>query len=43
MPSPVLFPGIQGPLATQIPAWISKDHCRRKAKESGETGGHDQR
>lgn len=41
MLSPVLFPGIQGPLATQIPAWISKNNCRRKAKESGEMEGHE--
>lgn len=43
MPSPGLFPSTQGPLATQIPAWIIKDHRWRKAKESGEMGGRDER
>lgn len=39
VPSPLLFPRVPAPLDTLIPAWISKDNCRREAKESGKNGG----
>lgn len=42
-PSPGLFPGILAPPATLTPAQISKDNHKRKAKESREVGGADER
>lgn len=39
VPRPKLFLGIPTPAASLIPARISKDNFRMKAKESGRNGG----
>lgn len=43
VPSPVLLPGVSAPLDTLTAAQISKDSYRRRARESGENGGCDEK